>query len=67
MGGVSLLVKLKFNEFTFVNCTARPSLCIKVLRKCRKIKSANLSVFRIAGDAFLKSLSIHQFIKYALF
>ena len=46
-------------NFTSVNCTARSSLWIKGLRKSAKKESASLAGFKIADEAFLKSLNIH--------
>ena len=64
MGGVSLhFNKLSLMNSTFVNCTARYSIWIEVLRKSIKIiKSASLSGLRIVGEAFFKVLEYIYYI-----
>ena len=57
LGGVSLLFRLKLNEFYFGKSTVKSSLWIKKFRKSINIKSPSLPGSRIEGLSFLKSLS----------
>ena len=63
MGGVSLLFKLKLNEFHFYKQYCQSSIWI--YRVSIHIKSYNLSGSRVVSEAFLKSLSTDQHCKTA--
>ena len=58
MGGVSLLFKLKLDEFHFYKQYCQVFIMDTNFRESINIKSPSLSGFRIVGEAFLKSLSI---------
>ena len=59
MGGISLLFKLKLNEFHFCKQYCQDFIMAKIFRKSITLKSHSLSYSRIVGEAFLKSLSIY--------
>ena len=61
VGGVSLLFKLCWMNFTFLNSTVRPCLWYKHFWEKYNIKSHSLSGSRMVGEAFLKSLSTAGF------
>ena len=58
MGGVSLLIKLKLNEFHFCKQYYQVFIMNKPFQERYKYKESSPPGFRIVGEAFLKSLSI---------
>ena len=57
MGGVTLLFKLKLNEFHFCKQYCQVFIMVKYFQEKYNIKSPSLSGSRIVGKAFLKSFS----------
>ena len=58
VGGVSLLFKLKLNDFHFCKQYCQVFIMDKQFQEKYNIKRHSLSGSRIVGEAFLKSLSI---------